>query len=79
MSAIHRLWKGLCLHKFEYLYDILIKLGMLRKLIGLIKTYLVGTQSKVKTGNFYSSSFPIENVLKQANALSSLLFIFSLK
>ena len=38
-----------------------------------------GTQSKVKIGNYLSSSFPIENGLKQGDALSPLLFNFALE
>ena len=35
------------------------------------------TQSKVRIGNYLSSSFPIENVLKQGDTLSPLLFNFA--
>ena len=45
----------------------------------LIKTCLDGTQSKVRIGNYLSSSFPIENGLKQGDALSPLLFNFALE
>ena len=38
-----------------------------------------GTQSKVRIGNYLSSSFPIENGLKQGDALSSLQFNFALE
>ena len=37
------------------------------------------TQSKVRIGNYLSSSFPIENGLKQGDALSPLLFNFALE
>jgi len=50
--------------KRESLYDILIKFGIPKKLVRLIKTCLEGTQSKVRIGNYLSSSFPIENSLK---------------
>ena len=33
----------------------------------------------MRIGNYLYSSFPIENGLKQGNALSSLLFIFALE
>ena len=56
--------------KREYLYDILIKFGVPKKLVRLMKTCLDGTQSKVRIGNYLSSSFPIENGLKQGNTLS---------
>jgi hypothetical protein len=48
------------------LYDILIKFGVARKLVGLIKTYLDGrpTQSKVRIGNYCLLIFPIEDGLK---------------
>ena len=44
-----------------------------------MKTCLDGTQSKVRIGNYLSSSFPIENGLKQGDALSPLLFNFPLE
>ena len=50
--------------KREYLYDILIKFGVPKRVVRLIKTCLDGTQSKVRIGNYLSSSFPIENGLK---------------
>ena len=40
---------------------------------------LDGTQSKMRIGNYLSSRFPIENGLKQGDALSLLLFNFSLE
>ena len=48
--------------KRESLYDILIKFGVPRKLVGLINTYLDGIRSKVRIGSYLSSSFTIENV-----------------
>ena len=65
--------------KRESMYDILIKFGVPRKLVRLIKTCLDGTQSKVRIGNYLSSSFPIEKGLKQGDALSPLLFNFTLR
>ena len=38
-----------------------------------------GTRSKVRIGNYLSYSFPIENGLKQGDALSPLLFNFALE
>ena len=38
-----------------------------------------GTQSKVKMGNYLSSSFLIGNGLKQGDALSPLLFNYALE
>ena len=45
----------------------------------LIKTCLDRTQSKVRIGNYLSSSFLIEIGLKQGDALSTLLLNFSLE
>ena len=64
--------------KRESLYDILIKFGVPKKLVRLMKTCLDG-QSKVRVGNYLSSSFPIENSLKQGDVLSPLLFNFALE
>ena len=47
--------------KRESLYDILIIFGVPKMLVRLIKTCLDGTQSKVRIGNYLSSSFPNEN------------------
>jgi len=47
--------------------------------VRLIKACLDGTQSKVRIGNYLSSSFSIENGLKQGDALSPLLFNFALE
>jgi hypothetical protein len=40
---------------------------------------LNGTYSKVRIGKHLSASFPIQNGLKQGDALSPLLFNFALK
>ena len=45
----------------------------------LIKTCLDETQSKARIENYLSSSFPIENGLKQGDALSPILFNFALE
>ena len=50
----------------------LIKFGVPRKLVRLIKT--CRHQSKVRIGNYLSSSFSIENDLKQGDALLPLIF-----
>ena len=55
----------------ESLYYILIKFGVPKKLVSLIKTCLDGTQSKVRIGNYHG--------LKQGDALSPLLFNFALE
>ena len=61
------------------MYDILIKFGSPKTLVRLIKTCLDGTQSKVRKGNYLSSSFPIGNGLTKGDVLSSLLFNFALE
>jgi hypothetical protein len=49
------------------------------KLVKLIKMCLNETCSKVCIGKHLSDDFPIQNGLKQGNALSPLLFNFSLE
>jgi hypothetical protein len=61
------------------LYNILIQLGILRKLVGLIKMCLNETYSTVSIGKYLSVKFTIENGLKQGGALSPLLFNFALE
>ena len=65
--------------KREPLYNILIKFGVPKKLVRLIVICLDGTQSKVRIGNYLSSSFPIENGLKQGDALLPLQFNFAIE
>jgi sorting nexin-29 len=48
------------------------------KLVRLIKLCLNETYSKVRIGKHVSDSFPIQNRLKQGDALSPLLFNFAL-
>jgi hypothetical protein len=48
-----------------------------RKLVGLIQMCLNETYSKVHTGKYQSDKFPIQNGLKQEDALSPLLFNFA--
>ena len=50
-----------------------------RKLVILIKTCLDGNLKKVRVENYLSSSFPIENSLKQGAVLSPPLFNFALE
>jgi hypothetical protein len=45
----------------------------------LIKMCLNETYSKVRIGKLLSDKFPIQNGLKQGDALSTLLFSFALK
>jgi hypothetical protein len=49
------------------------------KVIRLIKMCLNETYSKVHIGKHLSESFPIQNGLKQGDALSPLLFNFALE
>jgi hypothetical protein len=62
----------------EILYNILIEFGVLMKLVRLTKMCLNETYNKVRIGK-HSESFPIQNGLKQGDALSPLLFNFALK
>jgi hypothetical protein len=49
------------------------------KLARLIKMCLNKTYSKVRIGKYLSDNFPIQNGLKQGDALSPLLFKFALE
>jgi hypothetical protein len=62
--------------KTEILYNILLEYGVPKKLVRLIKMCLNETYSKVRVGKLLSDKFPIQNELKQAEALSPLLFYF---
>jgi hypothetical protein len=65
--------------KREVLYNILLEFGISKKLVRLIKMYLNETYSKVFIGKPLSDKFPIQNGLKQGDALSPLLFSFALE
>jgi sorting nexin-29 len=65
--------------KREVLYNILLEFGILKKLVRLIKMCLNETFSKVRVGKLLSDTFPIQNGLKQGDALSPLLFNFALE
>jgi hypothetical protein len=58
----------------EVMYNILIEFGVPMKLVRLNETY-----SKVCIGKHLSDSFPIQNGLKQGDALSPLLSNFALE
>jgi hypothetical protein len=49
------------------------------KLVRLIKMCFNETYSKIHVGKHFSSAFPIQNGLKQGDALSLLLFNFALE
>jgi hypothetical protein len=57
MKAVHRFVKARDSIQRESLYDILIKFDVPRKILRIIKTCLDGTESKIKIGNYLSSSF----------------------
>jgi hypothetical protein len=59
--------------KREVLYNILLEFGVPKKLVRLIKMCLNKTYSKVRVGKLLSDKFPIQNGLKQGDALSPLL------
>jgi hypothetical protein len=63
----------------EVLYNILIEFGVPMKLVRLIKMCLNEIYNKVRIGKHLSDSFPIQNGLKQGDALSPLLFNFALE
>jgi hypothetical protein len=61
------------------LYNILLEFGIPKKLVRLIKMHLNETYSKVCVGKLLSDKFPIQNGLKQGDALSPVLFNFALE
>jgi hypothetical protein len=63
----------------EVLYSILIEFGVPMQLVGLIKMCLSETCSEVHIGKHLSDTFPIQNGLKQGDALLLLLFNFALE
>jgi hypothetical protein len=65
--------------KREVLYNILLKFGIPKKLVRLIKMLLNETYSKVRIGKLLFDKFPIQNGLKQGDTLSLLLFNFALE
>jgi sorting nexin-29 len=65
--------------KGEVLYNILLEFGIPKKLVRPIKMCLNETYSKFRIGKLLSDKFPIQNGLKQGDALSPLLFNFALE
>jgi hypothetical protein len=57
----------------EVLYNTLLVCGIPKKLIRLIKMCLNETYNKVHIGKLLSDKFPIQNGLKQGDALLPLL------
>jgi hypothetical protein len=55
--------------KGEVIYNILLEFGMPKKLVRLIKMCLNETYNKVLVGKILSDKFPIQNGLKQGDAL----------
>jgi hypothetical protein len=65
--------------KREVLYNILLEFGVPKKIVRLIKICLHEIYGKVRVGNLLSDKFPIQNGLNQGDALSPLLFNFSVE
>jgi hypothetical protein len=65
--------------KREVRYNILLEFGIPKKLVRLIKMCLNETYSKVHIHKLLLDKFPIQNGLKQGDALSPLLFNFALE
>jgi sorting nexin-29 len=63
----------------EVIYNILLEFGIPKELVRLIKMCLNESYSKVRACKLLSDKFPIQNVLKQGDALSQLLFSFALE
>jgi hypothetical protein len=80
---VHQLFidfkKAYDLVRREILCIILIEFSIPRKLVRLIKMCLNETYSKIRIGKHLSGAFPIQNGLKQGDALSPLLFNFALE
>jgi hypothetical protein len=65
--------------KREVLYNTLFECGLSKQLVRLIEMCLNETYSKVCAGKLFSDKFPIQNGLKQGDALLPLLFNFALE
>jgi hypothetical protein len=71
--------KAYDLVKRVVIHNSLLEFGIPKKLVRLIKMCLNETYSKIHIGKHLSDTFPIQNGLKQGDALSPLLFNFSLE
>jgi hypothetical protein len=73
-ESVHQLFiyfkKAYDLVRREVLYNILIGFGVPMKLVRLIEMCLNETYSKVRIGKHLSASFPIQNGLKQGDAIT---------
>jgi hypothetical protein len=80
---VHQLFidfkKAYDLVKREVFYNILLELDVPKKLVRLIKMCLNGTYNKVHGGKLLSDILPIQNGLKQGDALLPLFFYFALE
>jgi hypothetical protein len=65
--------------KREVLYNILLEFGVPKKLVRLIKMCLNEAYCIVCVGKLLFDKFPIQNGLKQGDALLPLLFNFALE
>jgi hypothetical protein len=63
----------------EVFYNTLIEFGITLKLVRLIKMYLNEACSRLQIGKHLSDRFSVNNILKQGDALSPLLFSFALE
>jgi hypothetical protein len=73
ISSSYQIFKRASVRK-EISYNTLFELGIPWKLVGLIKTCLNENCNTVRIDKNLSRKYPIQNVLKLGDALSSLLF-----
>ena len=82
-EAVHQLFidfkKAYDSVRREVLYNILIEYVIPMKLVSLIKMCLTETCSGVQVGRNLSDMFPIRNGLEKGDAVSPLLFNFTLE